>query len=408
MTSLAIDHTNVGRRQYVLAVLALAIGGFTIGTTEFATMGVLPQVADGVHVSIPQAGHVISAYAVGVVVGVPILSFFAVGLPRKGLLMGLMGAYALFNAVSAVAPSYGVLFVARFLDGMPHGAYFGIASIVAATLADPRHRGRAVASVMLGLSVANVVGVPAATWLGEHGGWRAPFFAVAGLALLTVAMVMLFVPRLPGDADTGDRVAQGREFFGNLQVWVTMAAAAIGFGGLFSTYTYIAKTVTDVAHLPEHTVPLFVAGYGVGMVFGTWSAGELARWSVVKSLFVGSGGIVVVMGLYWLLSPQGWWLMLPVVGVMSVGAILTINLQIRLMDVAGNAVTLGAAMTHAAFNLANALGAYLGGVAIDAGYGYRSTPVVGAILAVLGVGVLALSLTVGRESRPTFPYEEGR
>ena len=155
-----------------MATLALSVGGFAIGTTEFQTMGILPQVAHGVHVSVPHAGQLISAYAVGVVVGVPILSMFGAKLPRKGLLLALMAAYGVFNLFSAVADSFGQLFLARFLDGLPHGAYFGVASLVAASLADPKHRGRAIARVLLGLSVANVIGVPASTWLGQHAGWR--------------------------------------------------------------------------------------------------------------------------------------------------------------------------------------------------------------------------------------------
>src|SRR3954471_2639470 len=180
----AEEHRTV--RHVNLAILALAIGGFGIGTSEFVTMALLPQIADGVGISIPAAGHVVSAYALGVVVGAPLIAIFGAKLPRRALLVGLMAAYALFNVLSAAASSYGVLFAARFLDGLPHGAYFGVASLVAASLAAPERRGRAVASVMLGLSVANVVGVPAATWLGQQLGWRSAYLSAAGLALLTV------------------------------------------------------------------------------------------------------------------------------------------------------------------------------------------------------------------------------
>lgn len=386
---------ELGGRRFVLAVLALAVGGFAIGTTEFVTMGLLPQIAEGIGVSEPKAGHVISAYALGVVVGVPILSFFAARLPRRGLLVGLMGAYGVFNLLSAAATGYGMLTFARFLDGLPHGAYFGVASLVAASLAEPRHRGRAVASVMLGLSFANVVGVPAATWIGQALGWRAAYLMTSGIALLTMVLVLAFVPSVPGDKEaTGAKEA--REFFGRKQVWLTMAAGAIGFGGLFAVYSYIATTVTDVAGLTEGAVPFFLLAFGLGMVAGTWLAGELAAWSVFRSLLWSGVGSAVIMLVFWAVAPYGWWLLPVVFSITAIGSILVTNLQLRLMDVSGDAVTLGAAMNHAALNSANALGAWLGGVVIAAGYGYRSPALVGAGLSVLGIGILLWSAAIHR------------
>ncbi|WGL51726.1 MFS transporter [Nocardioides sp. BP30] len=382
-------------RGYRLAILALAIGGFAIGTTEFQTMGILPEVADGVGVSVPQAGHVISAYALGVVVGVPILGMFGATLPRKGLLMGLMAAYGVFNLLSAVASSYGLLMLARFLDGLPHGAYFGVASLVAAELADPRHRGRAIARVMLGLSIANVVGVPASTWLGEHGGWRAPYVVSALLAALTAAMIWRFVPRV-APAEGSSARGEASSFFTNKQVWLTMVAGALGFGGLFATYSYIAKTVTTVAHLSNDWTPVFVLGYGLGMVVGTWLAGELVRWSVLRTLVLFSAASIVMMLIFWLVAPVGW-LLWPVAFVVAlVGSVVATSMQVRLMDVAGDAVTLGAAMMHAALNVANALGAWIGGVVIDAGYSYRAPALAGAGLAVVGVAILMASVSAHR------------
>lgn len=381
----------------MLAVLALAVGGFAIGTTEFVTMGLLPQIAEGIGVSEPKAGHVISAYALGVVVGVPILSFFAARLPRRGLLVGLMAAYAVFNLLSAAATGYGMLTFARFLDGLPHGAYFGVASLVAASLAEPRHRGRAVASVMLGLSFANVVGVPAATWVGQGLGWRAAYLMTSGIALLTIVLVLAFVPSVPGDKEATGR-KEAREFFARRQVWLTMAAGAVGFGGLFAVYSYIATTVTDVAGLGEGDVPIFLLAFGLGMVAGTWLAGELAAWSVFRSLLWSGIGSAVVMLVFWAVAPHGWFLLPVVFSITAIGSILVTNLQLRLMDVAGDAVTLGAAMNHAALNTANALGAWLGGLVIAAGYGYRSPALVGAGLSVLGVGILLWSALSERRS----------
>jgi predicted MFS family arabinose efflux permease len=383
-------------RGFALAALALAVGGFTIGTTEFETMGVLPQIGSGVHVSISTAGHLISAYALGVVVGVPILSFFVAGLPRRGLLMGLMAAYGAFNLVSAVSGGYGMLLVARFFDGMPHGAYFGVASLVAASLARPEHKGRAVALVMLGLSVANVVGVPLSTWVGQTYGWRAPYVVSAVLAALTVLLVILFVPHFPADKGAAGR-QEAATFFRNGQVWLTMIAGAVGFGGLFAVYSYISPLVTKVAGLGEGSVPWFVLGFGLGMVIGTWAAGEMARWSVFGSLLAGGFGMMAALLAVWLLAPHGWLLWPAEVVMTALGSIVVVNLHDRLMDVAKDAPTLGAAMNHAALNIGNALGAFLGGLALTA-YGERSTSLVGAVLALAGSGILLLSLAAHRRT----------
>ncbi len=376
------------------ATLAIALGGFTIGTTEFVTMGLLPQIAAGVGVSIPTAGHFISAYAVGVVVGAPVIAVFGAKLPRKGLLVGLMGAYALFNVMSALATSYGALVVARFLDGLPHGAYFGVAALVAASMAPPERRGRAVASVMLGLSVANVIGVPLATWLGQAAGWRTAYLSTAALSVLTILMLLVFVPATPGNPSATGR----REllFFRNPQALLTLLAGAVGFGGLFAVYSYIAPTVTDVAGLSDSAVPFFTAAFGVGMVFGTWLAGRLAEWSVFRSLIMAGIGSGLTMLVVWAAAPHGWWLLPAVFLVTAIGSVLVVNLQLRLMSVSGEAQTLGAAMNHASLNLANALGAWLGGVVIAAGHGYRAPALVGAALSVVGVAVLLFSASLQR------------
>jgi len=379
-------------RHFVLAVLALGMGGFAIGTTEFVTMGLLPDIAAGVDVSIPTGGHVISAYAVGVVIGAPVLAFFGAKWPRRGLLVALMAAYALFNALSALAGNYELLMVARFLGGLPHGVYFGVASLVAASMAPPGRQGRAVAMVMLGLSVANVIGVPAATWLGQELGWRAAYWAVSGLAVLTLVLVLLAVPACPGDPEaTGRRELAA---FAKPQVWLTLLAGAIGFGGMFAVYSYIAPTVTDVGGLSRSAVPVFLLVFGLGMVVGTWLAGELADWSIFRSLLGSSIGMGAVLLLFAALAPYGWWAVVPAFLITVIGSVLVVNLQLRLMDVAGDARTLGAAMNHASLNLANALGAWLGGLVIAAGYGYRSTAVVGAVLSLAGFLVIVASAMV--------------
>jgi MFS transporter, DHA1 family, inner membrane transport protein len=388
-TTPAPSDTSTKPAHFGLAVLALAMGGFAIGTTEFVTMGLLPQIADGVDVSIPAAGHVISAYAVGVVVGAPVLAFLGARLPRRGLLIALMGAFGIGNALSALAGNFELLAAARFLSGLPHGAYFGVASLVAANLATPERRGRAVALVMLGLSVANVVGVPAATWLGQSFGWRSAYWSVTVLGLLTMALVTLFVPRSPGDPEaTGRRELSA---FVRPQVWLTLLAGAIGFGGMFAVYSYIAPTVTDVGDLAESAVPVFLLVFGLGMVAGTWLAGELADWSVFKSLLGSSLGMAAILLLFAAVAPYGWAALPIAFAIAVIASVLVVNLQLRLMGVAGDAQTLGAALNHASLNVANALGAWLGGIVIAAGYGYRAPALVGVALSLLGFVVLVVS-----------------
>lgn len=386
--------------HFGLAVIALAMGGFAIGTTEFVTMGLLPQIAEGVDVSIPTAGHVISAYAVGVVVGAPVLAYFGARFPRRALLIALMVAFVVGNALSALAWSNGWLVLARFAAGVPHGAYFGVASLVAATLADPARRGRAVAMVMLGLSVANVIGVPAATWLGQHLGWRSAYWLVAVLGLVTIGLVRIFIPRMAADPD-----ARGRRelaVFAQPQVWLTLAAGAIGFGGMFAAYSYIAPTVTEVGGLSDAAVPVFLLLLGLGMVVGTWLAGELADWSIMRSLLGSSLGMGLVLLVFFAVTPYGWWALPVAFLVTTVGSVLVVNLQLRLMQVAGAAQTLGAALNHASLNIANALGAWLGGLVVAADgasvASYRATALVGVGLSAVGFVVVLGSALLHRRA----------
>jgi DHA1 family inner membrane transport protein len=400
-TTTTTEDTTARTTPFALSLLALAIGGFAIGTTEFMAMGLLPQVADGVDVSIPTAGQLISAYALGVVVGAPVLAFLGARLPRRGLLVALMTAYAAANALSAVAGSFGLLLLARFLDGVPHGAYFGVASLVAASLAPRGREGRAVAMVMIGLSVANVVGVPAATYMGQHLGWRSAFWVAASLAVLTAVLVTAFVPACPGNADaTGRRELR---LFAEPQAWLTLLAGAIGFGGMFALYSYIAKVVTEVGGLADGAVPVFLLAFGLGMVAGTYVAGALADWSVFRSLLGSSLAMALLLLAYAALAPAGWWALIPAFLVAVASSVLVVNLQLRLMSVAGEAQTLGAAMNHSSLNIGNALGAWLGGLVIAAGWGYRAPALVGVVLALAGLAVLLLSASVARRTAAAEP-----
>jgi len=377
-----------------LAITALALGGFAIGTTEFVTMGLLPEIARGIGESIPRTGHIISAYALGVVVGAPVIVALGARLPRRGLAIGLVLALGLGNAVTAVAHGYEQVMVARFLAGLPHGAYFGVASLIAASLVGPERRGRAVSGVMLGLSVATVAGVPASTWLGQGLGWRSAYWAVLGITVVTVLGLLAFVPASPGNAAAtikGELLALTRP-----QVLYALGAGMIGFGGIFAMYSYVAPLVTDVADLSRSAIPWFLLAFGIGSVFGSWLAGRMADWDNVRSILIGFVAIVSVLLLVVLVagSPALLWMM--VLGVGILGSVLAINLQLRLMHAAGDAQMLGAALNHSALNVANGLGAWLGAVVIEAGHGYRAPSLVGAGLAVLGLVVFIAGLAAGR------------
>ena len=377
-----------------LSLAAMALGGFGIGTTEFATMGVLPEVAGDLRVSIPQAGHLVSAYALGVVVGAPLLAVVGARLPRKALLLTLMAAFVVGNALSALAPGFGSLALARFASGLPHGAYFGTASIVAASLVPHGRRARAVARVMLGLTVANVVGVPLATLLGQQFGWRSTYAMVAVLGVLTIAAVDRFVPSvaaLPGASPRRELGALRRP-----QVWLTLLIGAVGFGGMFAVYSYIAPTLTEVSGFRAAQVPIALALFGIGMTVGTEVGGRLADRSVVGTIAGGLSSVVVVLLAFSVTAHSAVPAAVTVLLIGLCSSLFLPALQTRLMDVAGDAQSLAAAGNHSSLNVANALGAALGGAVIAAGFGYTSPAVVGAGLALGGLAVLGASVALQR------------
>jgi DHA1 family inner membrane transport protein len=382
-------------------VVALALGGFAIGTTEFVTMGVLPDIADGVGVDIPSAGHVISAYALGVVVGAPVIAALSARLPRRALLIGLMTAFLIGNVLTAVAPGYRTLLLARFLTGLPHGAFFGVASLVAASLVAPHLRGRAVSSVMLGLAAALLTGVPAATFLGQQLGWRSAYWLVAVLAAATVAAVLAVVPSSPGrpEATIGGELDALRR----PQVLLTLLVGVVGFGGMFALYSYIAPVVTDVAGLSRGTVPVVLLVYGAGGVIGTALGGRLADLALFRSLVGTLITLGVLLAAVAAVSPWPPGLFVGVFLVSVAASALVICLQMRLMETAGEAQMLGAALNHSALNLANALGAWFGGLVIAAGLGYRAPSVVGAGLAAAGLVPLAISAVLRRREQTDRP-----
>ena len=380
-----------------LALLALAVGGFAIGTTEFVTMGLLPEVAEGVGIDIPTAGHIVSAYAAGVVVGAPVLATLGSRLPRKTLLLWLMVGFAVANGLSALASSYGFLMAARFLSGLPHGAYFGVGSLVAASLVPVHRRTWAVSMMIAGLTVANIVGVPVTTRLGQQFGWQWPYAAVSAIALLTIAAVWAWVPFCPPDG--GVSVRSELSALRRPQVWFALAIGTVGFGGMFATFSYIAPTMTGLAGFSAATVPLILVVYGVGMTAGAMLSGPVSRVGVLRGIILSLAAIAVMLVLFGPAVQAAQWLALVVVFLLGLlPSVLVPMLQTRLMDVAREGQALAAALNHSTLNLANALGAWLGSVVLAAGLGYEWPSRVGAGLAVLGLGVALGSAALDRRS----------
>jgi DHA1 family inner membrane transport protein len=390
------------RRRTTLAILALAVGGFAIGTTEFVTMGLLPQIAEGTGVDIATAGHYVSAYALGVVVGAPLIAVAAAKAPRKGLLMGLMAFFAVAHIAILTADSYSTVMAARFLAGLPHGAFFGIGSVVAASLVSHHRRTAAVAAILGGLGVANVVGVPVATLLGQRFSWHLPYVLVGVIAALTVVAIALFLPHQRSSGEESMRAEM--RALRRVQVWLALLVGVVGFGGMFAMYSFITPTMTELAGLDESYIPWVLAAYGVGMVAGMVLSGRVAnRVGVLKGI-LGALGLIAV-----LLAVFGWaahtlWLAVVMVFVLGLlPSIVVPLLQTRLMDVAHEGQSLAAALNHSTLNTANALGAWLGSIVLAAGWGYGAPSLVGAGLAVLGVGVAVLSALLERRSRAAAP-----
>jgi DHA1 family inner membrane transport protein len=402
--TLPLDVTSTAPRTSPLgaALTSLAVGGFAIGTTEFVTMGLLPDIASGLDVSIPAAGRVISAYALGVVVGAPLLAVLTARIARTRLLMVLMTAFALGNVASALAPTYATLVLARFLSGVPHGAYFGIASLVAASMVEPARRGRAVAFPLLGLTAANVVGVPASSFLGQQLGWRAAYWFVALVGVVTVVLVWRVVPHVA--AHEGASRRQELRALAKGQVWVTMAIGAVGFGGMFAVYSYISPILTETSGWSVSAVPVALAVFGIGMTVGNVLGGRLADWSVPRALVLGFTLTLVILATFPVAARSRVGVAVAVLALGIVGSITVNALQLRLMDTAGPAAaSLGASLNHSALNLANASGAFLGGLVIDAGFGWTSPAWVGAGLAAVGLVMAVTSVLYDRRQRQRRP-----
>lgn len=385
--------TPTPSRHEGLAEFALAIGGLAIGTGEFATMGLLPDIAQGIDVSEPVAGHAISAYALGVVIGAPAFALLGARMPRRLLLILLMVLFAAGNLLSATMNSYLPLLAMRFISGLPHGAYFGVASLVAASIVPHDKRATAVGRVMLGLSIANIIGVPLSTWLGQWLGWRSLFVLVGVLAIITFISIRIWVPNVP--VERFANIRNELTAFKNRQLGLTLLAAAIGFGGMFAFYTYITSTLTQVTHLQESTVPWLLCMFGIGNVAGNIVGGACADRSLNGTIIGGFLWSAILLALYTIAVDAAWsaFIIIFLIGT-TVGIVPA--MQTRLMDIGKKAQTISAALNHSAFNIGNANGAWLGGLAISAGFGYSSTGLVGSALALCGLIVMLIAFALER------------
>ena len=415
--TLAADGPALSPARIRLALLALALGGFGIGSTEFVAMGLLPNLAGDLlpglfsadsEDAIAQAGWLISAYALGVVVGAPTIAAFAARWPRKKLLLSLLAAFTLATLASAVLPTFGLVLAARFVAGLPHGAYFGIASLVAASLMGPGKRARGVAFVLSGLTIANVIGVPSITWLGQVAGWRIAYIAVAAIFAATFVAVALAVPWQPGNP--GATMRNELRAFTRLQVWFALAIGAIGFGGFFAAYAYIAPIATDVSGLPTAFVPFVLVVFGLGMTVGNIVGGHMADRSVRRTMYA---CFVLLMLALIGLALTAWSVAGLFIGAFFVGSFssaLSPTIQTRLMDVARDSQTIAAALNHSALNIGNALGAFFGGLAIAAGLGYVAPIWIGVGLTVAGIVLAVVSFGIDRSRRSrgvAVPYGTG-
>ncbi|MEV6994498.1 MFS transporter [Streptomyces sp. NPDC093228] len=382
-----------------LALLALAVGAFGIGTTEFVMMGLLPDVADDLRISIPAAGHLVSAYALGVVIGAPLLAAVTARMSRRTVLIGLMVLFVLGNALSALAPDYHWLLAARFLSGLPHGAFFGVGAVVATNLVAPERKARSVSLMFLGLTVANIAGVPVATLMGQDLGWRATFLGVSVIGAAAIASLFLLIPKdhthAPSGGLRGELVA-----LRSLPVWLALGTTVAGFGALFSAYSYVTPMLTDAAGYADASVTLLLALFGVGATIGNLVGGRLSDHSLRGTLFGGLTSMVVVLLLFPLLMGAQWSAALAVTLLGTAAFITGSPLQLMVMEKASAGPSLASSANQAAFNLANAGGAWIGGLALAAGFGVTSPALAGAALAVLGLAVAGVAHAVDRRRGP--------
>ena len=379
-----------------LPLTALAAGAFAIGTTEFAPMGLLPVIAADLHVSIPTAGLLVTGYALGVLVGAPLLTLSTERVPRKWLLLGLMALFTLGNLLSALSPNYTMLLTARVVTSLCHGAFFGVGSVVAESLVAPDQRASAVAGMFMGLTIANIGGVPLATWVGQHLGWRAAFAGIAGLGVIAILSIQLAVPKL--GAGPPSNMGQELGVMRRPAVLLALATTVLGSGAMFTVFTYIAPILQSATHVSDSVVTLALVIYGVGLTIGNWLGGHFADRALHVTLVIVLGSLTALLVLFafTMRSP------VPAVATVFAWGVATFalvpSLQTRIMNVAADAPTLASSLNIGAFNLGNAAGAVLGGGVIRLHLGYPWVAVAGAAMA---AGALVLVLAARSDETPS-------
>jgi DHA1 family arabinose polymer transporter-like MFS transporter len=379
------------------SLIPLALGGFGIGMTEFVMMGILPDIATGLAISIPQAGYLISAYAIGVVVGAPTLVGLLAKRPPRSVLIWLMLIFAAFNALSAFAPNFHLLLASRFMAGLPHGAFFGVGAVVASRLAQEGKAGAAVATMFAGLTLANVLGVPVGTWLGHNYSWRAVFLIVASIGLLTALslwkLVPYFAPRMRGSFRHDLRI------FRRPALWLALAITSIGTGGFFAWFSYIAPLLTEVTGFSASAIPLIMTVVGVGMTFGVLVGGKLAdKVAPIRAVVILLTSMVVLLFLNGVLAGSQPAMVALAFATGANALALGPSIQMLLMENSKEAEMLGSSLGQSGFNIGNAIGAFLGGIPLTMGYSYVAPQWVGAGLAACGV-VLALIMLSGKRGQ---------
>lgn len=398
-----------GRR--ILALITLALGGFAIGTTEFATMGILPLMASELtdnfqtqpEQSIAAAGWLITWYAVGVVVGAPVLAMATARFSQSKLAIVLLAALAFGNLLSAVAPEFFTLSIARFIAGLPHGAYFGVASLLAARIMGPGKQGAGIAIALSGLTIANVIGVPLGTWLGQLAGWRWTYAFVAVLFVLAMIMTIIAVPRFKGDPTRSALAELGA--FRSARLWLVVAAGALSLAGFFTVYSYVAETVVREAGLTAGFIPLALALVGVGMTLGNIAGGWASDRAMERTAVAGVGAFVASLLLFWATAANPVMLFASLFLIGFTSSSFTPAIQSLLIRTAGRAKLLGASMNHSAFNIGNSIGAWLGGIVIAGGLGYLAPGLFGAMASALGLVLLVIAFARIRR-KPIDPITE--
>lgn len=378
-------------------LIALALGGFGIGMTEFVMMGILPDVAESLHISIPKAGHFISAYALGVVVGAPLLTTIGGKWPAHRTLLFLMLWFTVFNSLSAFANSYPLLLISRFLSGLPHGAFFGIGAVVAGKLATPGKEARAIATMFTGLTIANVVGVPFGTYIGHTFSWKITFIIVGIVGILAVTGIKFWMPVLPKSSPNG--VSNDFKVLKRLELWMVILLTTIGTGGFFAWYSYIAPLITEVANHPESVVSYATILAGLGMVTGNFIGAKLAElFSPIYAVLIALILMVVALiaNTYLAYDKTGVLVMTYLIG--TIAFCLSTPVQMAVINSAKGSEMLGSSFNQSAFNMGNAIGAYLAGLPIAMGYGYTSADYVGAGLASGGI-ILTICVILIRNRR---------